>query len=181
MLPFYGFALLTLVSIDLRRHLNWEKGRIAVLSLFVVVGLFQLSSFKEYSFINMKINEIDKVVDEEEIMEDLIHILDNKGVKYVYSTNEFLAYQLNYLTGGRIQTVGRIDRTRTPWLVPDVVGGFKDNRSECAIIGYNLYYANSGKLPLLKNKVFYLLQPNDQLLQVFGLCDAFEACGDKEQ
>ena len=113
--------------------------------------------------------KVDKPVrDDEEVMDKLVRKLRSEGVKYVFTTNEFLQYQLNFVTNNEILAVGRKDRCRIPENVEKIMEAYPQHANEFAIIGYNFHYRYSGKLPLVGNKIFYVLRPSKQALEQVG-------------
>lgn len=168
LLPFFSFALLAVVSAGVYPKNNLFLVKNIFLVLMILLGINSLPVFKEFSFVNMKINKVDKVSNDLKIMENLITLLKKENIKYVYSTNEFLQYQLNYLTNNEIITIGRTDRCRTPWNVEKIQNAYNDNKGKFAVIGYNFRYAYSGKIPVLGDKIFYVLRPSQQVLSQVG-------------
>lgn len=174
LLPFFLYALLTMILVNVNQKGNLGRFKSSLLVLIMLVGVYHLPNFKNYSFVNMKIIGVDKTMDDKKIMENLVTLLKKENIKYVYSTNEFLQYQLNYMTNNEIITISRIDRCRTPWNISKVQNAYKENKSQFAVIGYNFNYANSGKIPVLNSKIFYILRPHPKVLEQVGFFNKFE-------
>lgn len=169
LLPFFGFALMLLiVGLQVIKP-SLSKGYLAAIGVVGLVGMVMLPNFKQYSFVNMKITGVDsRVENDKKVMEELIRLFEHEGVKYVYTTNEFMQYQLNFMTNGEILTMGRADRCRTPWNVPVIREAYKQHPEQFALIGYNFNYQYSGRMPLIRNKVYYVLRPNEEIMNQVG-------------
>ena len=170
LLPFFGFALVTIVSVygELEND-KLKKGILGVSVLLCLMGLGALPNFNKYSFVNMSLTEVDKTIkNDEAVMEKLVRKFKAEGVKYVYTTNEFLQYQLNYMSGHELLVVGRKDRCRIPSNVDDIMAAYPEHADEFAIIGYNFRFGYTGKMPLIGNKIFYVIRPNKATLEQVG-------------
>jgi len=168
LLPFFSFSLVTMVLAYFNKKDRTNRYKIVLFSIISLAGLIHLFNFKSYSFVNMSISKVDEVSDDRKIMEDLIQLLKREHIKYVYSTNEFLQYQINYMTNHEILAVSRIDRCRTPRNVLKVQSEYNGNENQFAVIGYNFRFAYSGKIPVIGNKIFYIIRPSRQLLDQVG-------------
>ncbi len=170
LLPFFGFALMMMVSSFAKmKNRNVKRSLIISLIVTVIIGIYTVTNFKNYSFVNMSITKIDsRIKSDEKIMKKLIHILHNQNIKYVYSTNEFLQYQINYMTKNEILTIGRKDRCRIPENIEKVMKAYEENNKQFAIIGYNFHQKYSRKVPLVDNKIFYVLNPDRSTLEKVG-------------
>ncbi len=171
LLPFFGFALFTIVVAFIESDKkNWKKIMVGGFSITLIAAVASLSTFKEYSYINMSITERDsRVVDDKKIMEDLINELERYNVKYVYSTNEFIAYQINYMTNNKITAISRKDRFRIPKYVDIVDEGYATTGSNnFAVVGYNFGGRYTNKLPMKGNKVYYIIKPDAATLKAIG-------------
>jgi len=170
LLPFFGFALFMLVSVFAELKLKGLRYATLTLCCFTIMtGIYHLPNFKNYSFNNMSMTKVDsRISDDTKLMEILVRTLEENNIKYVFATNEFLQYQLNYLTDNKILTIGRKDRCRTPENIPIVMKAYEEHSEQFAIIGYNFHYQYSGKLPTIGKKIFYLLRPDRKSLNSVG-------------
>lgn len=169
LLPFFTFALCAMALCFFDTKIKLNRYKTILFSVIILVGLNYLVNFKNYSFNNMRISKVDRTISNDtEVMEDLIQLLEKENIKYVYSTNEFLQYQMNYMTNNKILTIGRTDRCRTPWNVLKAQKEYENHHDEFAVIGYNFNYAYSGKIPTIDNKIFYIIRPNKKTLNDVG-------------
>ncbi|MFT4544156.1 MAG: hypothetical protein ACI9UR_002449 [Bacteroidia bacterium] len=177
LLPFFGFALLTIVSVyGEMENDKLKKGILGMSILLCLMGLSTMPNFNKYSFVNMSLTEVDQhVKNDEAVMEKLILKFKSEGVKYVFTTNEFLQYQLNYMSNNELLVVGRKDRCRIPSNVEDIMSAYAENANEFAIIGYNFRYGYTGKIPLVGNKIFYIIRPNKVTLEQVGFFKEIES------
>ena len=170
LLPFFGFALFTVVLVY--REIENEKVRKGILGVSVLLcfmGLAALPNFSKYSFVNMSLIEVDsQIKNDEAVMDKLLRKFKAEGVKYVFTTNEFLQYQLNFMSNRELLVVGRKDRCRTPENVDAIMAAYPSKASEFAVIGYNFRYGYTGKIPLVDNKIFYIIRPNKVTLEQVG-------------
>ena len=170
LLPFFGFALFTIVSVYREmENENIKKGILGASVLLCLMGLSTFPNFNKYSFVNMSLVEVDRhIKNDEAVMEKLLRKLKVEGVKYVFTTNEFLQYQLNFMSNKELLVVGRKDRCRTPENVEAIMAAYPEHASEFAVIGYNFRYGYTGKIPLVDNKIFYVIRPNKVTLEQVG-------------
>ena len=170
LLPFFGFALFTIVAVY--RELDNKNIQKVILGSAVILSLMGLATFpnfNKYSFVNMSLTKVDKQIkNDEAVMIKLIRKFKAEGVKYVFTTNEFLQYQLNFMSNGELVVVGRKDRCRTPKNVETIMAAYPEHAKEFAVIGYNFRYGYTGKMPLIDNKIFYIIPPNKQTLEQVG-------------
>ena len=118
----------------------------------------------------MRISQKDDVlVNDQESLSQMIKLLKSENIRYVYSTNELLQYQISFFSNKQILATSQKERSRTPWITQEILSNINSNREEFAVIGYNFQYRYSGKLPLIQNKIYYLLRPDDQILEQLGL------------
>ncbi len=170
LLPFLGFALFMMVAIFSENE-NEKIKKIFIISFsaLILTGVFCMSNLRNFSFVNMSLTKVDKViVNDTKVMEKLIQLLKRENVKYVYTTNEFLQYQLNYMTRNELIAVGRKDRCRTPENIPLIMDAYEKHSEQFAIIGYNFNYQFTGKMPLIDKKIFYIIRPDKATLQQVG-------------
>ena len=117
----------------------------------------------------MSLTKVDKQIKNDEAsMTKLLRKFKSEGVKYVYTTNEFLQYQLNFMSDGELLAIGRKDRCRTPKNIETTMAAYPEHAEEFAIIGYNFRYGYTGKMPLIDNKIFYIIRPNQATLEQVG-------------
>lgn len=146
-----------------------RKGILGVSVLLCLIGLAALPNFSKYSFVNMSLTEVDsQIKNDEAVMEKLLRKFKAEGVKYVFTTNEFLQYQLNFMSNRELLVVGRKDRCRTPENVDAIMAAYPSKASEFAVIGYNFRYGYTGKIPLVDNKIFYIIRSNKVTLEQVG-------------
>jgi hypothetical protein len=176
LLPFFGFAVFTMVSAFREMESdNVRKGILGGVVVLCLMGLSVLPNFNKYSFVNMSLTEVDKQIkNDEAVMDKLIRKFKSEGVKYVFTTNEFLQYQLNYMSNKELLVIGRKDRCRTPENIDTIMAAYPEHASEFAIIGYNFRYAFTGKIPLIDNKIFYIVRPDKQTLEQVGFFKEIE-------
>ena len=107
LLPFFGFALFTIVAVY--RELDNKNIQKVILGSAVILSLMGLATFpnfNKYSFVNMSLTKVDKQIkNDEAVMIKLIRKFKAEGVKYVFTTNEFLQYQLNFMSNGELVVV----------------------------------------------------------------------------
>ncbi|MCF8463521.1 MAG: hypothetical protein K9G41_01665 [Flavobacteriales bacterium] len=170
LLPFFGFALFTMVAVFTEtENGNIRKGMLGASVILCLMGLAALPNFNKYSFVNMSLTEVDRQIkNDEAVMDKLIRKFKADGVKYVFTTNEFLQHQLNYMSNKELLVIGRKDRCRTPENVEAIMAAYPEHASEFAIIGYNFRYGYTGKIPLVDNKIFYIIRPDKQTLEQVG-------------
>ena len=170
LLPFFGFALFTIASVyHETSNQNLRKGIISSAVILCLMGLAALPKFNKYSFVNMSLTKVDKQIKNDEAsMTKLLRKFKSEGVKYVYTTNEFLQYQLNFMSDGELLAIGRKDRCRTPKNIETIMAAYPEHAEEFAIIGYNFRYGYTGKMSLIDNKIFYIIRPNKATLEQVG-------------
>lgn len=170
LLPFFGFALFTIVTVYHEiTNQNLRKGILGSAVILCLMGLAALPNFQKYSFVNMSLTEVDKQIKNDEAsMTKLLRKFKAEGVKYVFTTNEFLQYQLNFMSNGELLAIGRKDRCRTPQNIETIMAAYPDHANEFAIIGYNFRYGYTGKMPIIDNKIFYIIRPNKATLEQVG-------------
>ncbi|MDX5428811.1 MAG: hypothetical protein LPK79_12000 [Bacteroidota bacterium] len=166
LLPFSGFALLAIAFAFQHTQGGMKKAFPYLLSFVLMIGLLRLPKFKEYSFVNMRMKTVDEHIEnDQELMKDLIRLLEYHKIKYVYTVNASLYYQLNYLTNYEILTITQKDRCRVDWMLDEVYAAYPQKRKEFALVGYNFGFAQTGKVPMVGNKIYYILAPDPQLLK----------------
>ncbi|MGB0368473.1 MAG: hypothetical protein ACPGD8_03645 [Flavobacteriales bacterium] len=170
LLPFFGFALMAIVAVYVEvKNEKLKKGILGASVLLGLVGLGTIPNFNDYSFVNMSLTEVDKRIKNDEAgMKKLIRKLKSEGVKYVFTTNEFLQYQLNFMSNNELLVIGRKDRCRIPNNVEEIMAAYPEHAEEFAVIGYNFRHSYTGKLPLIDNKIFYIVKPNKSTLEQVG-------------
>ncbi|MDX5326623.1 MAG: hypothetical protein LPK80_10215 [Bacteroidota bacterium] len=166
LLPFSGFALFSLALAYHHIQGGMRKAYPYILSIVLMIGLLRLPRFMDYSFVNMSMKTVDKHIEnDQELMKDLIRLLEYHNIKYVYTVNASLYYQLNYLTNYEILTITEKDRCRVDWMLDEVYAAYPQKRNEFALVGYNFGFAQTGKIPMVGNKIYYILAPDPPLLQ----------------
>jgi len=170
LLPFFGFALFMMVAaFSENENATLKKVFVYCFAAAILTGIYGMSNLRNYSFVNMSLDKVDKtIVNDTKVMEKLIQLFKRENIKYVYTTNEFLQYQLNYMTRNELLVVGRKDRCRIPANVPAIMDAYEKHPEQFAIIGYNFRYQYTGKMPLIDKKIFYLLHPDKATLQQVG-------------
>lgn len=175
LLPFFGFFILYFYTISITLLSNNEKLKWGISGLIIsllMISILSIFSFSNYSYNNMKISEKDDIlVKDQETLNQMIKLLKSEKIRYVYSTNELLQYQISFFSNKQILATSQKARSRTPWITQEILSKINSNREEFAVIGYNFHYRYTGKLPLIQNKIFYLLRPNDQILEQLGLLE----------
>jgi hypothetical protein len=171
LLPFFGFAFIFLSDIISQNHFNLSKKSISIcVGILLIIGGTSTYNLRFHSYNNMNITSVDPIYkNDKKIFDELIRKLKSENIKYVYSTNELLQYQLTFLTNKSIVSTSKFERSRTPWNYNLVFDNFEKNKNDFAVIGFNFYNRYTGQLPLIQNKIFYIIRPNDNLIQQLGL------------
>lgn len=171
LLPFAGFAMLMLAGALAGARLQGRRrgAAIALLVTTASMGAASLPGFSQFSYINMSIDAVDERPNRDLVtMEKLIALLEEEGIRYVYSTNDLMQYQLSYLTANRITTAGAADRCRIPANVQRIREAYPTHSDEFAVIGYNFHRQYSGKVPMIDGEIIYVLRPSRPGLERVG-------------
>ncbi len=170
LLPFIGFSIFLAAAVLSE---TCSKSLISYTSfallLLVLTGAAQLPSFHGYSSLNMSITKKDNVVvDDSKALLLLIDMLKKAGVKYVFTTSSLLGYQLSFLSDNELSVIYRKGRTRLPQNRQKIQKKYSANARSFAFIGFNYHYRYSGKLPLIQNKIYYIISPSKELVEQSG-------------
>lgn len=169
-LPFYGFAILIMVLAY--EHFSENSVNVVIkffITILLISAVWSLTNFRTYSFINMSINTVDKkIVNDSQQLIAVITELRKKNIQYVFTTNELLQHQINYLSNQDILAVGKSKNCRTPWNRVKALAAYEENPMHFAVVSYNFSNKFNGLLPILGDKYVILERPPKAFLSDIG-------------
>ncbi|MEQ8713684.1 MAG: hypothetical protein RIC80_11755, partial [Cyclobacteriaceae bacterium] len=177
-----SFVLFFLLAVSVARgSQSYQNFVIILLFSLLVANLWFVPNYSRFS--QMQVESFDKLRDpltisepttDNQIIKNLILTLRAKGVKNVIARNDFLEYQINYLTGYDILSLGKMSRTRQPKLIPLISKAYLENPDQFAIVGYNWGYKLSKFYPSVNRKLIYWINPDPESLKKLDLLPIVE-------
>lgn len=170
LLPFFGFSLLFIVDVfAYTSQIKYQRAMVLLGLIVGIIGLSYLSRFTSYSFVNLAVNKKDQTIsNDQHLMLKLLDKIEAHDIKYVLCTNDFLQYQINYLSNRRITAVGYKATCRTPWNLDTVWKAHAEETDRFALLGYNLGGKYPDKRHLILDKFIYVMNPSMQTLARLG-------------